>query len=729
MNRLVRKLTSLTNLGRAKSAGGQMATLLILLMVIGLSLVLFTANIGNVSVQSTAMANSADAAAMQLSSNLSTKARQLYEGLGNTVKKCYKTGFLSMVLAIVVAIVLIIVTFGAALAAAPLLLVMFVGAVGGAVGGAIGGAIAGTGAAQGALSGAAIGAAIGGLASGIAGIAAGGTTTSTAIGATVPEGATAGSGGTALGGSGIATASGTMSFAPGAALPSGTGMFATQLWAGSMTIPAVSGLGTAALGGFSVASGGYNEAERLRALDDYISEIAKMFGKANEVDRLTQTTIMRAMNGIVDDPNMSPDVNDCNFNCNTTELVSDYQVWWWQRAENIPKIDANSIANALRSLDGLQAFIGGLLGGGMGFVFVAPDLFVSQEYMWPTDLTLPPDQIDILLPGKDPEGLLAHSFRALEDSGVDLSFWEPGPQYDVYTAAFANVSDDDCVGEACDVPPPPGYDRFDLVVATLREVYFWIAALLQESPQDLAATWDDWIYFVYDVAEDPEVDPTYNPYTDPPASLYGMLTLVIYEMGSWMAEIDALYPTWPECQMNEFGEFVTAPCRTDFGSWWKDASFDTVPDYEYSQVQSWLGTWGPMLLDFLRSALKGLANFGYGDNEIPGGKNPATYEWNDARGRHRVRVKLGSFRTPRIVKRKYGNWLKGKTCMELENYSDEWEFSHRGRDENYVEVSRYDQPSGQAAIGRWNPLNRSVTKKAYYSYGFTWNDVHLRQGR
>jgi len=135
-----------------------------------------------------------------------------------------------------------------------------------------------------------------------------------------------------------------------------------------------------------------------------------------------------------------------------------------------------------------------------------------------------------------------------------------------------------------------------------------------------------------------------------------------------------------------------------------------------------------MLFDFLRSALKGLANFGYG-GEIPGGKNPATYEWNDARGRHRVRVRLGNFRIPKIVKRKYGNWLSGKTCMELHYYSDGDSFNRVGKDENYVEVSRYDQPSGQAAIGRWNPLNRSVTKRAYYSYGFTWDDVHLRHAK
>jgi hypothetical protein len=117
----------------------------------------------------------------------------------------------------------------------------------------------------------------------------------------------------------------------------------------------------------------------------------------------------------------------------------------------------------------------------------------------------------------------------------------------------------------------------------------------------------------------------------------------------------------------------------------------------------------------------------YGAGEIPGGKNPATYEWKDARGVHRVRVRLGNFRVPKIEKKKYGNWFKGKKCFELWNYSDEWSFAKYGKDENYVEVSRYDQPSGMAAIGRWNPLNRSMTKRAYYSYGLTWDEVNLRQ--
>jgi len=670
-----------------------MATLLILLMVIGLSFVLFTANIGNVSVQSTAIANAADAAALQLSSNLSTKSRQLFEGLGNTVKDCTETGFAAMGFAIIGAIALLVVSFGSAapaiggwfttaLGGSQMLAMTAVGAIGGAAGGAIGGEYAGTGAGRGALMGAGIGAAIGGMAAGITGAETGKFTEIALVGEN-----------------------------------------ASAMGAASISVPITAGLSQIVVGGLGVASTAYNEAERMRAIDDYINEIMKMLSKASEKDSMTQMTIMRAMSGVVDDPNMSPDVNDTNYNRDTTELVSDYQAWWWQRAKNIPKVDSNSIANALLGLDGLLAFIGGILGGGYGW---APDLLVSKEYMWPTDLSLPAAQLDILLPGKDPEGLLAHSFRALEGSGVDLSFWEPGPQYDVYTAAYAHVPSTACTGAACDVPPPPGYDRFDMAVASLHEAYIWVSALRQQSPSALAATWDHWINLVYDPAEDALDDPAYNPYTDPPSSIYGILTLVIYEMNSWMAEIDALYPTWPPCQMNAYGEFVTAPCRTTFSSWWQDASFDTVPDYEYSQVKSWLGTWGPMLLDFMRSVLKGMANYGYLGNEIRGGKNPATYEWNDARGRHRVRVKVGNFRIPNIVKREYGNWWKGKTCLELESYSDNWEFTNLGKDENYVEVSRYDQPSGQAAIGRWNPLNRSITKRAYYSYGLTWDDVHLR---
>jgi len=744
MNRLVRKLTSLSNLRRATSTSGQMATLLILLMVLGLSFVLFTANVGNMSVQSTALSNAADSSALMLSSNLSTKARQLFEGLGNREKKCYKTGGLSMVLAIVIAIIAIIFTCGAAAPAAvglisaiqatSTLVVMAAGAVGGAIGGAIGGSIAGTGAGQGALQGAIIGAAIGGLASGAAGMMQGGQGTAAVSGGqtmTVPaQGAVAGiegSGSAALSGSGIATSSGTMGMGAQGGLAAGTALPAGSTLAfGSMTFPAAAGLGTAIFQGVGVASQGYNMANRLRGLDDGIDQITAMFGKASEKDRLTQTTIMRAMSTVVDDPNVDVDVNDSNFNGDTTDNVSDYQVWWWKRAENIPEINANLIANAMNTLYALQAFIGGLLGGPTGWVMGTPDLFVSEEYMWEMDMTVPAAQLDILLPGRTPEGLMPDAFRAIEASGTDLSFWEPGPDPAAYTASLAAVSDADCVGAACDTEPPPGYDRFDMITASLREVYVWIYALSQQNPNDLASTWDDWIRNVYRIEEDPDEDPLFNPYTTPPASLHGILTLVIYELNSWTTEIKGLYSTWPMCVPSAAG-YTNPPCRMDYGTW-QDGSFDEDPTLEYGQLLSWMEVWGPQLLDFLRSALKAMAQgYAFGEAGMPGGKNPATYEWHDARGRHRVRVRLGDFRVPRIEKHKYGNWLKGKTCMELESHTDEWEYSRRGRDVNYVEVMRYDQPSGQAAIGRWNPLNRPLVKRAYYSYGRTWNDVHLRR--
>jgi len=189
-----------------------------------------------------------------------------------------------------------------------------------------------------------------------------------------------------------------------------------------------------------------------------------------------------------------------------------------------------------------------------------------------------------------------------------------------------------------------------------------------------------------------------------------------------------MYDSWPVCQNATGGQLVSAPCKQASWGTYRDGSFDLVADMEYSWLDAWLNYWAPECIDYLSYALKGLVTgtwTGYAP-VLAGGVNPVTYRWEDARGTHRVRVKVGKHKVPRIVKKKYGNWWKGKTCMELWYYSDEDARNRVGSDQCYVEVARFDRPSTQGLIGRWNPLNRGVAKRAYFSYGVTWNDVHLR---
>ncbi len=132
-----KKITSLNNL-KSGSAGGQIATLMILIIVFILSLILLTVNIGQVGVQSTKLANAADSSALQLASQLASKGRLLGEQLGHgtfLLARCQRTGILSTVLAIAGAIM-------ASLIAGPagaLLWGTIAGAIGGGLGGLLGG--------------------------------------------------------------------------------------------------------------------------------------------------------------------------------------------------------------------------------------------------------------------------------------------------------------------------------------------------------------------------------------------------------------------------------------------------------------------------------------------------------------------------------------------------------------------------------------------------------------
>ncbi len=168
-----RRLMSFSNLNKPQPASGQVATLLMLVMVVLLVFVMATVNLGQVSVTSTNVANAADAAALNLGSQLATKAYILRTALKSGAKggkyadehsgsprgprRCQKGGFLGVILAIVFAVIAITVPAVAAMYGGT-------GILGPAVAGALGGAIGNTviyGNLQGALVGAVQGFAIG----------------------------------------------------------------------------------------------------------------------------------------------------------------------------------------------------------------------------------------------------------------------------------------------------------------------------------------------------------------------------------------------------------------------------------------------------------------------------------------------------------------------------------------------------------------------------------------
>lgn len=91
-----------------------------------------------------------------------------------------------------------------------------------------------------------------------------------------------------------------------------------------------------------------------------------------------------------------------------------------------------------------------------------------------------------------------------------------------------------------------------------------------------------------------------------------------------------------------------------------------------------------------------------------GGINPVAYRWKDSAGNHSVETKVSDFRLAQTRKKKKGNFLVGKVCMKLEDYTDDGT-------NTWVTVTQTD-PSTPLGLWQWNPFGGVITKKACASY-------------
>lgn len=103
----LRKISSLNNF-KSSALSGQIATILILIMVAMIIFILVTLNIGNVSFKATKVANTADSAALYLASIIATQAHYIYHALGDSYHYCVKGGWLGAILAFITAVILTI---------------------------------------------------------------------------------------------------------------------------------------------------------------------------------------------------------------------------------------------------------------------------------------------------------------------------------------------------------------------------------------------------------------------------------------------------------------------------------------------------------------------------------------------------------------------------------------------------------------------------------------------
>ncbi|MFH0940743.1 MAG: pilus assembly protein TadG-related protein [Candidatus Omnitrophota bacterium] len=770
MNHLMRTLISLAHLTKAKSKSGQIATLLLLLLVIMLIFVMVTVNLGNVAVDATKISNAADSAVLQLASNLSTKAKMLYEGLGNTYERCQRTGWLAVVLAVVVAVVITVATYGSGWASwAPVF-----AAIGGAVAGAIGGAIAGTGWAQGAVTGAAIGFAIGSVGAGI--------------------------------GEGVVVSDGSMTSAE--MLAAGAEGFAVGDYA--VFIPTMMS-SSAAFGTLGLASTVYNASVQDSMSSVMVAQLQKDLSKLNEYDRFRESAFFTALSQVVDDPNVHADTDDLDADTNTTELIPWFAWWWHRRMVEFANVRNAQIAPLNSFLADMRTFrdfaYQSYAGDGITDAVADPPTVHSPgyleraDYKWTIDSTGKETAVNgVDINGADigvVDGVIVDLLRPLHNFGYDTTWtdgsllWETGPapaEMNTWLGVECNSS-----GANTCTPAPTTYDYLDRIADDLREmVKFmagiipptfetwvgmayanvnsggwgsegfwsqpWLAALETQYNGTIAAydpqtNWEGWRYYFYNPS---------NP-TDPD-TYYTQLQKYIDILTRLKSELVSINDRLPPCNEGKYDTNVPPQCVVCSGScnpmcnvpgvchlgWvWEDRPMSTGGPGWYLQCisdcsvcafnppcrpsigggtidESTNDEFGPALgaiddligrmTDF-RTRIQTWSDEMDGyivdvlSNDL-GGLNPITYRWTDMRGDGRVVVQAGLFALPAIVTRESGNWLSGKTCATLVDHSD------LNGDRCWIKVTKYP-PSNVSLgpLGRWNPFMRGVSKvsKAYYA--------------
>ena len=696
MNRL-KSWTSFSNLTKARPLG-QVATLLILVITAVLIFMLAVANIGQVSTYATNLSIAADGASLYYASQIATKSTQLSEQLinscGDPLKCCAKTGLLSIILAVLLAIVALVlcVVYGVGLIFIP-----FICALAGAAGGAIGGAIAGTGAAQGAIQGAVVGFAIG-LAY-VAAIAAG-----------------------PLGLYGSSAIIGSVA----------TGLGGTVAVSVAAVVAAVIGVTLA------IASNIYTAYAKDAMTGDAMAAAAKALSGLPETQRIRESVFLKALSETIDDPNKVPDVNDSDGDGDSTELVPSFQYCWDRRVSDLK---AGNAAFGSQAEQAVRAFL------------TNPDSTVNNFLLNVDTFLAAVRRLEV--EGND--GTVTLLFRALDDYALatgenrfDVRFWEAGPTLAELTN-WANqcsaCSDPDCP----DCAVPATYDELDYDIDELIDFSTGASGYRNQTTDNLVYNWRQWVPWFY--------GDEYSAYNYLGNLINGdnSSNPARFGLRNWIIEINTIEGRLPDCiypldaygnpssccggsgSTDAYGNPVSNPGVDGYGNPTGTGCAIENPPCKWNPVIPNFGTINPDCNDEFEAARNAINTFiqqveafrqaalafynlmesleSAGMITVTGcglsGINPIMYEWGDSRGAHSITVQLGDYQLPRIVNKKYGNWLVGKKCIELINW----------RQNLNVRITRQDPTRiNMGVLGRWNPTNGRVRRSSTAGFQGLWGN-------
>ncbi|MCG2713857.1 MAG: pilus assembly protein TadG-related protein [Candidatus Omnitrophica bacterium] len=656
------KKFSLNNLQNDKPSG-QIATILILVIVVVLILILTTVNLGQLSISTTNLSNSADSAALTLASQLAARANQiagsLQKSCGNPYECCSKSwGWLAWIFIIIVVIIVTVATWGYG---TPVVIAAATAA--GAAAGVAAAAIAGTSVLQGAIQGAMIGAAIGGGATAVAelgpglasfeGMAGGGITTNAAGIAMLTEEAAA-----------AVTLATTIGAVAGGALAAGSTVY------------------NASVGDRNQAAAFATAARMLNGLLDY--------------DRYRESVFLQVFSQTVDDPNKDTDVDDLNGNGDIADKVSHFLYYWAGRMSYLKGIIPvlQSITNSFFK-SALPTFSN----------YIAEELKVTEEP------GVGPEDTPITISGRlSQSGNIATVAQALNpdfwDPENEISFNSMVDGFTAFTALAAGIAATDIsqltsnwqtyiknfynedAGQIIEGKTITDY--YHLLGEAKNSLETWKTQIKNKRNQLSSCKLGGWNWWG---GEQEECQSCYGPFCP------------------------------NDCIISDGPEASPIPCKLDTTI--NGGSLDYNINDEITPALNDVDTLINKISGFQSDILSYVTNMentyaalqtGYG------GLNPATYSWTDSRGEHSIKAQVGNYQLARTVTTKSGGGWSKTICVRLVDYSDNG--ANSWVEITRQDPTNKDVKSGRVSLGLWNPFfSGTIKKKGKSSY--SWDRVGL----
>jgi len=102
------------------------------------------------------------------------------------------------------------------------------------------------------------------------------------------------------------------------------------------------------------------------------------------------------------------------------------------------------------------------------------------------------------------------------------------------------------------------------------------------------------------------------------------------------------------------------------------------------------------------------------------GSGSVAYAWADSRGPHSVTVETGPFKLAATERKQSGNFLFGKTCLNLKQYSDDGTNA-------WATIARKEPARTNSGFWAWNPFDGSITRTSRASYSFDHVEIAGRR--